>query len=47
MGQDRKVEKPRVCLNCKQTLTTDSAGLKEHFIVCCKASRVVGEQPQY
>ena len=39
MGKQSSVVKPRVCLNCSQTIETDSNGMRKHFIACCKESR--------
>ena len=39
MGKAAKIVKDRTCLVCKQTLQTDSAGLKDHFRLCVRAAR--------
>lgn len=34
MGKEAKVQKDRLCNQCKKTLTTDAQGIKNHARTC-------------
>lgn len=36
MGKKAKLTRLRICILCKQTLDTTSAGIKDHFKTCTK-----------